>query len=156
MTVQQPQGLVPVPAGDVSVPTGEDGPIRVVVVDDDDTVRTALVMLLDHHGGFRVVAQATDGAYAPSLVGTLRPDLVVIDVRMPLVGGIDALELIRQVDREVRIVMLSAYSDDALVADALAAGASGYLVKGCSAEELFATLEQARRDAPPARSEQHD
>jgi DNA-binding NarL/FixJ family response regulator len=60
------------------------------------------------------------------------------------------------VDRDVRIVMLSAYGDDALVADALAAGASGYLVKGCSAEQLFATLEQARRGEPRSRSEPDD
>jgi DNA-binding NarL/FixJ family response regulator len=141
---------------DEDASAGEDAPIRVLVVDDDDSVRAALVMLLDLHGGFRVVAQATDGAYAPSLVGKLRPDLVVIDVRMPIVGGIDALELIRHVDRDVSIVMLSAYGDDALVADALAAGASGYLVKGCSAEQLFATLEQARRGEPLSRSEPDD
>ena len=119
--------------------------MRVVVVDDDDSVRAALVMLLDHHENFHVVAQASDGAYAPTLVEKTRPDLVLIDVRMPVIGGIDALDLIRRVDRDVRVVMLSAYSDEALVADALEAGAAGYLVKGCSAEQLFTTLEQAWR-----------
>jgi YesN/AraC family two-component response regulator len=98
-------------------------------------------------------AEATDGAYAPELVGELRPELVLIDVRMPLVGGIDALELIRQVDLDVHIVMLSAYSDGALVADALAAGASDYLVKGCPAEQLFSTLAQARGGGRPSRRE---
>lgn len=151
MTVE-PEQLAAVTVGQAD-PTDEAGPIRVVVIDDDDSVRAALVTLLDHHGGFHVVAQARDGAYAPALVRKLRPDLVVMDLRMPLVGGVDALGMIRQVDRDVRIVMLSAYSDDALVADALAAGASDYLVKGCSAEELFSTLGQARAGGRPLRSE---
>lgn len=150
--VGQPEELVPVSLGHAG-PADGAAPINVIVVDDDDSVRAALVTLLDHHGGFRVVAEATDGAYVPELVGKLRPDLVVIDVRMPLVGGIDALELIRQVDLDVHIVMLSAYSDDALVSDALAAGASDYLVKGCSAEQLFSTLAQARGNGRRSRSE---
>ena len=120
----------------------DDVRTRVVVIDDDDNVRAALVTLLDLHESFHVVADAADGAYAPSLVGRFHPELVLIDVRMPIVGGIDALELIRQVDRDVRVVMLSAYNDDALVADALDAGAVAYLVKGCSADDLFATLER--------------
>jgi DNA-binding NarL/FixJ family response regulator len=152
----QSKQLVTVGSEDTEPPADDDGRIRVVVVDDDDSVRAALVTLLDHHGAFHVVAQATDGAYAPSLVGTLRPDVVVIDVRMPIVGGIDALALIRQVDRDVRVVMLSAYGDDALVTDAIAAGASGYLVKGCSAEQLFTTLEQAHRTRTYTRIEQDD
>jgi len=150
--VEQPQELVAVTLGHAD-PADEAAPISVIVVDDDDSVRAALVTLLDHHGGFRVVAEATDGAYAPELVGELRPELVLIDVRMPLVGGIDALELIRQVDLDVHIVMLSAYSDGALVADALAAGASDYLVKGCPAEQLFSTLAQARGGGRPSRRE---
>jgi DNA-binding NarL/FixJ family response regulator len=144
------------PPEGAETPAREDAPIRVVVVDDDDSVRAALITLLDHHGAFRVVAHATDGAYAPSLVAKLRPDVVVIDVRMPIVSGIDALALIRKVDRDVRVVMLSAYGDDALVTDAIAAGASGYLVKGCSAEQLFATLEQAHRTRTYTRTEQDD
>jgi len=149
----EPQPFAKTTHDDRAVSSAGGAPIRVVVVDDDPSVRAALIMLLDHHEDFRVVAQAADGAYAPSLVGKVHPDLVLIDVRMPLVGGIDALELIRQVDRDVRIVMLSAYSDDALVADALAAGATGYLVKGCSAEELFSTLHRASRPERQSRTD---
>ena len=130
-----------------------DSRVRVLVVDDEDSVRAALVLLLEHHGGFRVVAEATDGAFAPELVRRLGPDLVLIDVRMPIVGGIDSLQLIRKVDQEVPVVMLSAYSDQALISDALAAGAYGYLIKGCSAEELFETLERAWQSAPASRTD---
>jgi two-component system, NarL family, response regulator YdfI len=127
---------------------GEDPRIRVLVVDDEDSVRAALVTLLELHGAFRVVAEATDGAFAPELVEKLEPDLVLIDLRMPIVGGIDAMQLIREVDADVPMVVLSAYSDRALVRDALAAGAFEYLIKGCPAEELFETLERARRSDP--------
>jgi DNA-binding NarL/FixJ family response regulator len=150
VTAEHPQACTALAPGGGYTGGRDNAPIRVVVVDDDDSVRAALVMLLDHHENFRVVAQATDGAYVPTLVGQIRPDLVLIDVRMPLVSGIDALELIRRVDRDVRVVMLSAYSDEALVADALAAGAAGYLVKGCPAEQLFTTLEQAWRSGRTA------
>jgi len=130
-----------------------DAKIRVLVVDDEDSVRAALVMLLEHHGAFTVVAEATDGAFAPELVRKLEPNLVLIDLRMPIVGGIDALQLIRAVDPGVPIVMLSAYSDQALIRDARAAGAFEYLIKGCPAEELFETLQRARRAKPPTRIE---
>jgi DNA-binding NarL/FixJ family response regulator len=120
-------------------------PIRVLVVDDDDEVRTALVELLEFHGGFHIVGEAADGAPAPRLVAELQPDLVVIDLRMPIVGGIKAVQLIRDVDAGVKVVVLSAYDDPALVTDALAAGAFDYLVKGCPAGELFDALDRAWR-----------
>ena len=131
----------------------EDRPIRVLVVDDEDSVRAALIALLDHHGSFRVVAEASDGAFAPALVRKLEPDVVLIDLRMPIVGGIDALQLIRAVDPRVEIVMLSAYSDQALISDALAAGVFAYVIKGCPAEELFETLERAWRNDAASRSD---
>jgi NarL family two-component system response regulator YdfI len=133
--------------------SGVDPRVRVLVVDDEDSVRAALILLLEHHGGFRVVAEASDGVFAPELVRTLEPDLVLIDVRMPIVGGIGSLQLIRKVDPRVPVVMLSAYSDQALISDALAAGAHAYLIKGCSAEELFETLERAWRHEPASRTE---
>jgi DNA-binding NarL/FixJ family response regulator len=131
----------------------EDRRIRVLVVDDEDSVRAAVIALLDHHGSFRVVAEASDGAFAPALVRKLEPDVVLIDLRMPIVGGIDALQLIRAVDPRVEIVMLSAYSDQALISDALAAGAFAYVIKGSPAEELFETLERAWRNDADSRSE---
>ena len=131
----------------------EERLIRVLVVDDEDSVRTAVVALLDEHGRFRVVAEASDGAFAPALVQELEPDVVLIDLRMPIIGGIDAVQLIRAVDPQVGVVVLSAYSDQALIRDALAAGAFAYLIKGCPAEELFETLERAWRNDPDSGSD---
>jgi len=127
-------------------PSTDDGLIRVLVIDDEDSVRAAVVALLDQHGSFRVVAEASDGAFAPALVQKLSPDIVLIDLRMPIIGGIDAMQLIRVVDSRVGIVVLSAYNDPALISDALAAGAFAYVLKGCPAEELFETLERAWRN----------
>ena len=140
-------------ASEIEVESPGDRRIRVLVIDDEDHVRAALVALLDHHGSFKVVAEASDGAFAPALVRKLAPDVVLIDLRMPIVGGIDALQLIRAVDPRVEIVILSAYSDQALINDALAAGAFAYVIKGCPAEELFETLERAWRNDPASWSE---
>jgi DNA-binding NarL/FixJ family response regulator len=131
----------------------EERLIRVLVIDDEDSVRAAVVALLHHHGSFSVVAEASDGAFAPALVQKLAPDVVLIDLRMPIVGGIDALQLIRAVDPQVGVVILSAYSDPALISDALAAGAFAYVLKGCPAEELFETLERAWRNDAASRSD---
>jgi DNA-binding NarL/FixJ family response regulator len=116
---------------------------RILVVDDEDEVRRALVVLLEHHGRFDVIGEAPDGQDVPALVAELRPDIVVMDLRMPIVGGIEALHLVRALDPGVRVVMLSAYNDPTLIADAIEAGAFGYLVKGCPAAKLFETLERA-------------
>ncbi|HEY2543059.1 MAG TPA: response regulator transcription factor [Gaiellaceae bacterium] len=109
--------------------------IRVVVADDDEAVRTVLMRVLVDEG-FDVVGAAADGLEAVSLAGELRPDTVLLDVRMPRVGGIEAARRIRPIDPAVRVVMLSAYDDPALQQEATAAGASRFLVKGCSLSEL--------------------
>jgi two-component system invasion response regulator UvrY len=108
---------------------------RVLVVDDDDAVRTVLSHVLTDEG-FDVVGVAADGLEAVALARTLHPDTIVLDVRMPGVGGIEAARRIRPVDPNVRLVMLSAYDDPTLQREAAAAGASRFLIKGCALSDL--------------------
>ncbi|GAA2421205.1 response regulator transcription factor [Actinomadura vinacea] len=115
--------------------------IRVVVADDNPVVRSGLVALLEARGEAEVVAEAGDGREAIELTERLRPDLVLLDVRMPLVDGVTALETLR---RLTRVLMLT-YTDDAeVIRAAVRKGASGYLVHGTfTADELAAAVRDA-------------
>ncbi|MGZ4334476.1 MAG: response regulator [Gaiellaceae bacterium] len=113
--------------------------VRILVVDDDDAVRTVLSEVLQEEG-FEVVGRAIDGIEGVSLALSLSPDGILLDVRMPRMGGIDAARKILSRLPNIRIVMLSAYDDASLKAEAQAAGASAFLVKGCPLDELIAAV----------------
>lgn len=114
-------------------------PLRVLVVDDDETFRRMLVAVLDDEG-FDVLGAATDGLEGVALARSLRPDAIMLDVRMPGLDGLAAGRQIRDADRTVRIVFLSAYDDPTLQREADALGATDFLVKGCRLSELVNAL----------------
>jgi two-component system, response regulator PdtaR len=116
--------------------------IRLLVVDDDDAVRAVLAEMLEEEG-FQVVGQAIDGIEGVSLALSLTPDGVLLDVRMPRMGGIEAARAILAQLPNVRIVMLSAYNDASLQAEAKEAGVSAFLVKGCALGELVDAVSNA-------------
>jgi DNA-binding NarL/FixJ family response regulator len=112
---------------------------RVLVVDDDTSVRTVLRELLREQG-FDVVGEAVNGLEAVALAQELAPDVMVVDVRMPVLGGLEAARRIRLLDPVVRFVILSAYDDPTLQQEADDVGASAFLVKGCSLTELVEAI----------------
>lgn len=112
--------------------------IRVLVADDHAVVRAGIVALLSAEDGIDVVDEAVDGEQAVELAVTLRPDLVVMDVRMPRLTGDAATAVIRQRAPEVRVLVLTTYESDASILAAIEAGASGYLLKAAPADELIA------------------
>ncbi|MBC6461866.1 response regulator [Actinomadura sp. HBU206391] len=112
--------------------------IRVVVADDNPVVRSGLVALLEATGEAEVVAEAGDGAYAIELTERLKPDLVLLDVRMPLMDGIAAVE---KLSRLTRVLMLTYTDDPEVIRSAVRNGASGYLVYGSfTVDELAAAI----------------
>ena len=112
-------------------------PVRIVVVDDQDVVRAGFAALLATQPDFAVVGTAADGAVATRLSRELRPDVVLMDVRMPVMDGIEATRRIAAGSDRPRIIMLTTFDLDEHVYDALSAGASGFLLKEVTAEGLF-------------------
>ncbi len=112
-------------------------PVRIVVADDHQVVRTGFAALLDTQPDFTVLGTASDGAEAVRMSGELRPDVVLMDVRMP---GTDGIEATRQLTGRAdgpRVIILTTFDLDEYVFDALRAGASGFLLKDVTAERLF-------------------
>lgn len=112
--------------------------IRVLVADDHAVVRAGIVSLLEAEDGIEVVGEAVDGEDAVGRALALRPDLVVMDVRMPGLTGDQATARIRERAPEIRVLVLTTYESDASILAAIEAGASGYLLKAAPAEELVA------------------
>ena len=112
--------------------------ISIVLVDDQDLVRTGLRTLLANDGDLRVVAEANDGRRGVESTLRRRPDVVLMDIRMPVMDGIEATRLIRQDARldDVRIVILTTFDDDRDVVEAIRAGAVGYLLKDTPGPDL--------------------
>jgi DNA-binding NarL/FixJ family response regulator len=117
-------------------------PVRVLVVDDEPLIRETLVELLEDEG-FTVVGRAVDGAEAVRSVGDLAPDVVLIDVRMPNVNGIEATRQIIALRPETVVIALSAYDDPALASAAREAGAADYVAKGTPSRELLRRIRAA-------------
>ncbi|MEU1218852.1 response regulator transcription factor [Streptomyces microflavus] len=111
--------------------------VRVVVADDEEMVRTALRAILGAEEGIEVVGEAATGAEAVSVVRALRPDVVLMDVRMPEIDGIRATEqILATLADPPRVIVVTTFENDAYVYDALHAGAAGFLLKRSAAEEL--------------------
>jgi DNA-binding NarL/FixJ family response regulator len=112
-------------------------PVRIVVADDHQVVRTGFAALLDTQPDFTVLGTASDGAEAVRMSRDLRPDIVLMDVRMPGTDGIEATRQLTGRTDSPRVIILTTFDLDEYVYDALRAGASGFLLKDVTAERLF-------------------
>jgi len=120
-----------------------DGDITVLLADDHHLVRSGLASLVDSADGLRVVGQAPDGEQAVRLADELHPDVVLMDLSMPVLDGVEATRRIVASRPDAAVVVLTSFSDSARVSEALAAGATGYLLKDCEPEELVAAVRAA-------------
>lgn len=111
--------------------------IRVVLVDDQDLVRAGLARILSIEDGFDVVAQCSDGGQLPAALAAARPDLIVMDVRMPGVDGIEATRRLREQPQPPPVLVLTTFDDDGVLWGAIEAGAAGFVLKDASAEDLI-------------------
>lgn len=119
--------------------------IRVLVVDDQALIRRGLALMVDAQPGLRMVGQAEDGEAAIALAAEARPDVVLMDLNMPRLGGVAATRRITREWPSVRIVVLTTFDADDLVFDAIQAGASAYLLKDASEDEVVEAIRAVHR-----------
>lgn len=115
-------------------------PLHILVADDHFIVRSGLVALIDSEPDMKVVAQATDGAQAIEAYARHRPDVMLVDLRMPVLGGDQVIEAIRRDFPAAHILVLTAYNGDEDIHRALASGACGYLLKSSTGDDLIPAI----------------
>lgn len=121
------------------------GSIRIVVADDHLIIRQGLRLILETQEGFEMVGEAADGAEAVKLCEELKPDVVLMDLRMPGVDGLTAIEQLRTRQPKIAVVILTTFNEDDLMMRGLRLGAKGYLLKDTDRETLFDTIRAASR-----------
>ena len=127
--------------------------IRVLTVDDHPVVRAGIAAMLANEADIEVIGEAANGAQAVALFEVHRPDVVLMDLQMPEVGGVTAIRAIREIDPDARVVALTTYDGDADIHRALSAGACAYLLKDAMIDQLIAAIRAAakgRRVIPAA------
>src|SRR5579862_4298217 len=115
--------------------------IRILVVDDHPIVRQGLKTLLEGHSGWQVVGEASDGAEAVEKARDLNPDVMVLDVTMPRMNGLEACRLLRSQAPGLEILFVTQHDSPQMMREALEAGARGYVVKSNAARDLLAAVE---------------
>lgn len=121
-------------------------PTQLLLADDHQLVRQGLRAMLEHEG-FRVVAEAADGQEAVRLAATSRPDVVVLDLAMPGLNGVDAARKMLAVDTRLKAILLTMHREDPYVLEALRAGISGYVLKSQAAIDLMQAIREVMRGA---------
>lgn len=120
-------------------------PIRILVADDHRIVREGLRLILETESDFELVGEAADGSEAVRLAASLQPDVVLMDLRMPGLGGLEAIDILRREQPQIGVVILTTYNEDELMLRGLQAGARGYLLKDTDRKTLFDTIRAAAR-----------
>ncbi|MGN9782542.1 response regulator [Nonomuraea sp. ZG12] len=119
--------------------------VRVLLVDDQELMRQGLRKLLEIEEGIEVVGEAADGVVALAVVGETRPDVALVDARMPRMDGVELITRLTVEHPSVAAIVLSTFDEDDYIFGALRGGAVGYLLKDCSPDELVAAIRQASR-----------
>jgi len=128
-------------------------PIRVLIADDHAIVREGLRTLIDTEPGMEVVGEAEDGFEAVQKVCNLKPDVILIDIVMPRMNGLEAIQEIKRQCPEMHILVLTSFSDDEMVFPAIKAGALGYLLKNTTPERLLTAIREVHQGRPSMSSD---
>ncbi|MBE1515611.1 response regulator [Nesterenkonia halotolerans] len=126
-----------------AAPVGEE--VSVLIVDDEALMRAGLRLMIEGADGIVVVGEATDGSEVPAAVDRLNPDVILMDIRMPVLNGIDATRVLRQAGSRAQVVILTAFDTDTLLRDALVEGAVSFLLKDAEPKLVVQTIHDAAR-----------
>lgn len=116
--------------------------IKIILVDDHPLFREGIASRLNMHDGIEVIAETENGKQLLSTLETATPDIVMMDISMPEVNGMDALEIVKEKFPEVRVIMLSMHDDKEYIVSVIRSGAEGYLLKDISGEEMIAAIQK--------------
>lgn len=116
--------------------------IKVLLVDDHDIVRTGIKMVVEKMADIKIIGEATNGQQAIDMAEELKPDVVLMDINMPRISGLEATRRITESDPYIRIIILTIHAQNPYPKQLLDAGATGYLTKGCAADELECAIRQ--------------
>ena len=119
--------------------------IKILIVDDHTVVRDGLVTMLSRQADFVVIGEAVNGLEAVEKARELQPDVILMDLRMPELDGVGAMNQIREQNQDVKFIVLTTYDTDEYIFDAIDAGAKGYLLKDASREDLFQSVRAVHR-----------
>jgi len=118
---------------------------RIMIVDDHEVVRLGLIALLEQNSQYQIVAQADNALEAIKKVETYKPDIVLMDIRLPGMSGIEACEQINKKYPDTKVIMLTSFAEDEMLFSAIKAGASGYVLKQINAKDLINSIESVAR-----------
>jgi len=118
---------------------------KILIVDDHWVVREGLKLVLETNDSYEVIGEAGEGATALKLIEELQPDVILLDLYMPQMSGLDTMKALREKQNETPVIILTTYNEDDLMIKGLSLGAKGYLLKDTSRENLFRTIESALR-----------
>ncbi|ADY12168.1 response regulator [Sphaerochaeta globosa] len=114
--------------------------ISVLIADDQELIRESLEIIISIDPQFRIVGAAKDGREVVEMAKTLRPDVILMDIRMPEINGLECVKIIKQKDNTIKIIMLTTFDDDQYVYEAVKYGADGFLLKGISKHDLLSSI----------------
>lgn len=117
--------------------------LRILIVDDQTLMRDGLKTILDLEDDLEVIGTASNGKEAYNLAGQLNPDVILMDIRMPVLNGVEATKIIKAEFNDVAIIMLTTFDTDDLIIEALECGADGYLLKDIDADRLIQSIKEA-------------
>lgn len=115
--------------------------IRVLIADDQELIRDSLSYILDTYSKIKIIGTVRNGIEAIDAAISLKPDIILMDVRMPVMDGIRAMETIREKDPSIKIIVLTTFDEDEYIFESIKQGAAGYLLKNCSTDELASAIE---------------
>ncbi|MEC0184155.1 response regulator transcription factor [Paenibacillus peoriae] len=118
---------------------------KILIVDDHWVVREGLKLVIETNDSYEVVGEAEEGATALALVEELQPDVILMDLYMPHMSGLETMKALKERQNETPVIILTTYNEDDLMIQGLSLGAKGYLLKDTSRENLFRTIESALR-----------
>ncbi|MNW37094.1 Transcriptional regulatory protein DegU [compost metagenome] len=120
-------------------------PYRIMLIDDHFVVREGLKLILETSERYEVIGEAENGQKALRLLETLQPDVILMDLNMPVMGGLDTMKALKDSGFSIPVIILTTYNEDELMINGLALGAKGYLLKDTGRENLFRSIESAVR-----------